>query len=68
MDMARCAVVAHYHEGRVNNLNVLDARRSLYQSDDDLAANDQAVSIDLVAPYQASGGGWKTLTKQASSR
>jgi outer membrane protein, multidrug efflux system len=58
---------ALYAKGRVNYLDVLDARRSLYQSDDDLAVSDQAISVDLVALYKALGGGWEILTKQASS-
>jgi outer membrane protein TolC len=51
-----------YAEGRVNFLDVLDVRRSLYQSDDELAVSDQAVSLDLVVLYKALGGGWETLT------
>jgi ABC-type glutathione transport system ATPase component len=51
-----------YAEGRVNFLDVLDVRRSLYQSDDQLAVSDQAVSLDLIALYKALGGGWETLT------
>ena len=58
---------ALYTQGRVNFLDVLDAQRSLYQSDDELAASDQAVSLDLITLYKALGGGWETLTKQASS-
>jgi outer membrane protein, multidrug efflux system len=57
---------ALYTEGRVNYLDVLDARRSLYQSDDDLAVSDQAVSIDLIALYKALGGGWEPLTREAA--
>jgi NodT family efflux transporter outer membrane factor (OMF) lipoprotein len=49
-----------YREGRVNYLDVLDARRSLYQSEDQLAVSDQAVSIDLITLYKALGGGWET--------
>jgi outer membrane protein, multidrug efflux system len=52
-----------YAVGRVNFLDVLDVRRSLYQSDDQLAASDQAVSVDLIALYKALGGGWETLTR-----
>jgi len=59
---------ALYTKGRVNYLDVLDARRSLYQSDDQLAVSDQAISVDLVALYKALGGGWETMTQQASSR
>jgi NodT family efflux transporter outer membrane factor (OMF) lipoprotein len=58
---------ALYTKGRVNYLDVLDARRSLYQSDDQLAVSDQAISVDVVTLYKALGGGWETLTKQASS-
>jgi len=47
-------------EGQVNFLDVLDAERSLYQAEDELAASDQAVSLDLVAIYKALGGGWET--------
>jgi multidrug efflux system outer membrane protein len=55
-----------YAEGRVNYLDVLDVRRSLYQSDDQLAASDQAVSLDLIALYKALGGGWETLPPQSA--
>jgi outer membrane protein TolC len=55
-----------YKNGRVNFLDVLDARRSLYQSDDQLALSDQTVSLDLIALYKALGGGWETL-RQAST-
>ena len=48
-----------YAEGQVNFLSVLDARRSLYQAEDQVAACDQAVSIDLIALFKALGGGWE---------
>jgi NodT family efflux transporter outer membrane factor (OMF) lipoprotein len=50
-----------YAAGRVNFLDVLDVRRSLYQSDDLLAGSDQAVSLDLITLYKALGGGWESL-------
>jgi outer membrane protein, multidrug efflux system len=50
-----------YKHGRVNFLDVLDARRSLYASEDQLALSDQAVSVDLIALYKALGGGWESL-------
>jgi len=50
-----------YAEGRVNFLDVLDVRRSLYQADDQLAASDQAVALDLITLYKALGGGWEAL-------
>ena len=40
------------------------SRRSLYQSDDELAVSDQAVSLDLIALYKALGGGWETMTRE----
>ena len=52
---------AMYSKGRVNFLDVLDTRRSLYQSDDQLAASDQAVALDLIVLYKALGGGWEAL-------
>jgi NodT family efflux transporter outer membrane factor (OMF) lipoprotein len=53
-----------YTEGRVNYLDVLDAQRSLYQVEDQLATSDQAVSLDLIALYKALGGGWETLMQE----
>jgi len=50
-----------YAHGRINYLDVLDAERTLYQSEDQLATSDQAVSVDLIALYKALGGGWETL-------
>jgi len=52
-----------YAKGRVNYLYVLDAQRTLYQTDDQLAVSDQAVSVDLIALYKALGGGWETMTQ-----
>jgi NodT family efflux transporter outer membrane factor (OMF) lipoprotein len=56
-----------YTEGRVNYLDFLDAERSLYQSEDELAVSDQAVSLDLIALYKALGGGWETLTRETAN-
>lgn len=56
-----------YDEGRVSFLDVLDARRSLYQSDDQLATSDQAVCLDLIALYKALGGGWEVLTQESAA-
>ena len=57
-----------YAEGRVNFLDVLDVRRSLYQSDDQLAVSDKAVSLDLISLYKALGGGWETLAQQPAKK
>jgi multidrug efflux system outer membrane protein len=56
-----------YKNGRVNFLDVLDAQRSLYQSDDELALSDQTVSLDLIALYKALGGGWEALPQTSAS-
>ncbi len=48
-----------YAHGRVNFLDVLDARRALYQADDQLAVSDQSIALDLIALYKALGGGWE---------
>jgi len=53
-----------YAKGRVNFLDVLDVRRSLYQSEDQLAVSNQAVSLDLIALYKALGGGWETPMRE----
>jgi NodT family efflux transporter outer membrane factor (OMF) lipoprotein len=50
---------AQFAEGRVNYLDVLDAQRSLYEAEDQLAVSDQTVSVDLIALYKALGGGWE---------
>ena len=55
-----------YAEGRVNFLDVLDAERSLDQSEDQLAVSDQSVSLDLIALFKALGGGWETLTREST--
>ena len=50
-----------YAAGQVNYLDVLDSRRSLFESEDQLAVSEQAVSVDLIALYKALGGGWESL-------
>jgi NodT family efflux transporter outer membrane factor (OMF) lipoprotein len=50
-----------YQNGRVSYLDVLDARRSLYASDDQVSLSAQSVSVDLIALYKALGGGWESL-------
>ena len=46
--------------GLVNFLNVLDAERSLYRSEDELVQSERTVSLNLVILYKALGGGWET--------
>ncbi len=51
--------------GVVDFLNVLTAQLSLYESQDQLAQSEQAVSTDLIALFKALGGGWKSTDGQA---
>ena len=48
-----------YQQGLLDFLAVLDAQRSLYQSQDSLAQSDRVVTTDLIALYKALGGGWE---------
>lgn len=47
-----------YVHGESDFLNVLDAQRSLYFSEDTLAQSTRTVLTNLVALYKALGGGW----------
>jgi outer membrane protein TolC len=48
-----------YRQGLADFLAVLDAERSLYQSEDDLAQSQRGAASALVALYKALGGGWE---------
>jgi outer membrane protein, multidrug efflux system len=47
-----------YIQGETDFLNVLQAQRALYSTQDALAQSTGALSIDLVSLYRALGGGW----------
>jgi len=47
-----------YTQGQIDFLNVLDAQRSLYVSQQALVQSTHDISTDLVALYKALGGGW----------
>ncbi len=49
-----------YVQGLVPFLNVLDAERTLYNSESDLAVSEASLASNLVALYKALGGGWET--------
>lgn len=49
---------ALYSRGLTAFLNVLDAQRNLFQTQNDLAQSEATVSTDLVALHKALGGGW----------
>jgi outer membrane protein TolC len=58
-----------YESGIENFIDVLDAERTLQQSELSLADSGTAVSIDLVTLYRALGGGWQSsdVPPQAST-
>jgi NodT family efflux transporter outer membrane factor (OMF) lipoprotein len=47
-----------YTQGLIGFLNVLDAERALYSSENDLAQSEANMASNLVALYKALGGGW----------
>ena len=55
-----------YIEGQTDFLNVLQAQRSLYSSEDALVQSNRNVSTNLVALYKALGGGWDIQSQQTS--
>ncbi len=48
-----------YTEGMTDFLNVLNAQRSLYSSQDALVQSERSIVTDLIALYKALGGGWE---------
>jgi NodT family efflux transporter outer membrane factor (OMF) lipoprotein len=58
---------AQYRQGVVDFLNVLDAQRSLFESQDQLADSDRAVTTALVGLYKALAGGWAPAAPQPAA-
>ena len=50
-----------YIEGQIDFLNVLNAQRSLYASEDTLVQSERNIATDLIALYKALGGGWESV-------
>jgi outer membrane protein, multidrug efflux system len=48
-----------YTQGQTDFLNVLNAQRSLFASEDALVQSNRNVATDLIALYKALGGGWE---------
>lgn len=48
-----------YSSGLRDFLNVLASQQQLFESQDQLAQSDRAVTADLIALYKALGGGWE---------
>ncbi len=62
---------SRYQQGVADFLTVLDAERSVLQTQQQLADSTATVSSNLVALYKALGGGWETdmpVEKTASAR
>ena len=51
-----------FTRGLANFLSVLDAERSLYESEDTRAQSEHTVSLNLVSLYKALGGGGEKET------
>jgi NodT family efflux transporter outer membrane factor (OMF) lipoprotein len=51
---------SRYQQGVADFLQVLDAQRSLFATQQSLADSTTAIDTDLVAIYKALGGGWET--------
>ncbi|EIC28787.1 efflux transporter outer membrane subunit [Methylomicrobium album] len=49
-----------YAKGWTGYLDLLDAQRTLYISQDEWVRSKRAVTLNLVALYKALGGGWET--------
>jgi NodT family efflux transporter outer membrane factor (OMF) lipoprotein len=54
-----------YANGLTDFLRVLDAERSLYQSQDALVQSDRTISANLIALYKSLGGGWENMEAPA---
>jgi outer membrane protein, multidrug efflux system len=48
-----------YRQGETDFLNVLNAQRSLYASEDALVQSTRSITTDVAALYKALGGGWE---------
>ena len=55
--MRRGGPTERYTGGLESFLSVLDARRSLYAAEDLLVQSESNTAIDLIAVYEALGGG-----------
>jgi len=56
-----------YTEGQTDFLNVLQAQRALFLTQDALTQSTQTISTNLVALYKALGGGWDVQEAEQSN-
>ena len=57
-----------YSQGQTDFLNVLEAQRALYASEDAVVQSTRSVSTNLVALYKALGGGWSEESQTATNQ
>jgi outer membrane protein, multidrug efflux system len=53
-----------YEQGVESFLPVLDAERSLYVADDELAQSERDSTLALIALYKSLGGGWRSASSE----
>jgi outer membrane protein, multidrug efflux system len=57
-----------YSRGLTDFLNVLDAQRSLFSVEDELAQSERSVVVNLIAVYKALGGGWEIVASSDAKK
>ncbi len=57
-----------YAEGHTDFLNVLNAQRSLFLTEDSLAQSTQSLAVEWIALYKSLGGGWEDQTLTAEDK
>jgi outer membrane protein, multidrug efflux system len=57
-----------YVAGRTDFLNVLNAQRSLYVSEEALVLSIRSLTTNLIALYKALGGGWEEASRHHNDR
>ena len=57
-----------YTKGLVTFLNVLDAERSLFSAEDQLAQSKATILTNLVSLYKALGGGWSEIEPKVDTQ
>jgi outer membrane protein TolC len=56
-----------YDRGLTAFLDVLEAQRNLFISEDALVQSEATVSTNLVALYKALGGGWEASSNETTT-
>jgi NodT family efflux transporter outer membrane factor (OMF) lipoprotein len=56
-----------YANGLASFLDVVDAERTLYATQDQLAQSDRTIAVNLITLYKALGGGWDVAPSSTQS-